>query len=307
MEVRSIEIAELGRFLQVSDHLDPKNVVREKKFIQEMWAKGLSRPEWFFLAVSEGEAVGRVAYWRLKARQEEVRMIFLTLPWESNYGDVGLQLLHGSWEQLRATGVHYIVRQLASDWDYLEEQREVFDHAGMFLLQEKQVYLCRITEPVAVPDRLIYRPLSLVGESAYVHAIHQVTAGVLDREIQAMGGAEAAGKLFNILKEDTFFEPDWLQLAYNPEGELVGLVAPVRSLDVEEEGSIGYIGVVPEKRGQSYIHDLMAKGMAVLFTAGIQVVYSEVDSDNNPMCRAFESAGHEPVGSLWLYRGNLQV
>jgi RimJ/RimL family protein N-acetyltransferase len=305
MEVRSINKSELERFIQQSDHPHPENIARDKEFIQELWAKSLSRPEWFFLAEIKGEAVGRVAYWRLKARQEELRMIFFKLPWERDYLDVGLQLLLESWEKLRATDARYVVRQLSSAWDYLDEQREVFEHAGMSLLQEKHAYLWRPTEPVTVPERLIYRTLAQVGESAYVQAIRQVTTGTLDREIQAMGGAKAARQLFVILKEDTFFEPEWLQLAYDSEGELIGLVAPVRMLDNEEEGSIGYIGVVPEKRGRGYIHDLLAKGMAISQSVGVLMVYSEVDSENNPIRWAFERAGHETAGFVWLYRGTL--
>lgn len=95
------------------------------------------------------------------------------------------------------------------------------------------------------------------------------------------------------------------QLAYNHQGELVDLVAPVRMLDASQEGSIGYIGIVPEQRGRGYIHDLPAKGMAVLRSAGIKRIYSEADSRNTAMLRAFERAGHQPAGTVWLYRSKL--
>lgn len=234
-----------------------------------------------------------------------MRMITLKLPWEGAYLDAGLPLLLESWEQLRATGAQFVVRQMVSFWDYLDEQRDVLEQAGMTLFQEKQSYLWNPNAPVGVSERLNFRSVEQSGEAAFVEAIRRVTYGVVDREIQAMGSEEAAQQLFMILKEDTTFKPEWAHLAYNSQGELVGLVAPVGMLDVEDEGSIGYIGVTPEQRGQGYIHDLLAKGMLVLQKAGILAVYSDTDSENIAMRRAFERAGHSSYNKIWLYRGRL--
>jgi ribosomal protein S18 acetylase RimI-like enzyme len=305
MIVRPITADELELFANLSKQPTSKNSSSLQKLAHELWEKGSSHPQWFFLAEENGQPLGRAAYWRLKARPEEMRLIALQLPWDDRYLEVGLQLLLESWEQLKASRGQYVLRQLVSFWDYLDEQREVLEHAGMTLLQEKQSYLWSPRGPVEVPERLNFRSVAQAGEPAFVEAIRRVTIGVMDREIQAMGGEEAAQQLFEILKEDNIFKEEWAQLGYDSQGKLVGLVAPVGMPDAKGEGSIGYIGVTSEQRGRGYIHDLLAKGMSVLLTAGFKTVYAETDNENAAVRHALELAGYRPYCQLWLYRGKL--
>jgi ribosomal protein S18 acetylase RimI-like enzyme len=59
-------------------------------------------------------------------------------------------------------------------------------------------------------------------------------------------------------------DPAWWQLAYAPEGELIGLVMPA-----EPPGflTVFYVGVVPGMRGQGYVEDLLTAGTAALLEA----------------------------------------
>ena len=57
--------------------------------------------------------------------------------------------------------------------------------------------------------------------------------------------------------------------------------------------SIGYIGVVPERRGRGYVNDLLARGTETLLRVGNgQVLRADTDVDNAPMAAAFERAGY---------------
>jgi RimJ/RimL family protein N-acetyltransferase len=303
MKVHSITLADLDRFVSLSDHPGGES---DKEFILDMWAMELSQPEFFFILEKEYVPVGRVSYWRLKARPEELRMIYFKLPWEGDYLSTGLQLLLESWERLSRSGGRHVVRRLASSWDYLEEQIEVLDHTGMSLFQEKKVFLLSLGDVIEDNQyRLVYRSLADMGEMEYVDAIRKVTAGTPDREIQEMGGEQAASQLFSILKEDTLFEPGWLQLAYEPEGELAGLVAPVRMLDNANEGAIGLIGLIPEKRGLGYSDDLLRRGRTILRAVGVTDIYAETDSDNTAMRRTLERAVYQEIETVWLYRGKV--
>jgi GNAT superfamily N-acetyltransferase len=303
MKVYSITSADLDRFVSLSDHPDGEF---EKEFILELWAKKLSQPEFFFILEKENKPTARVAYWRLKARPEELRMIFFKLPWEGDYLSTGLQLLLESWERLSRSGGRHVVRRLVSSWDYLEEQIEVLAHAGMSLLQEKKGYLLRLGNVDEVNQyRLVYRSLADMGEMEYIDAIRKVTAGTPDREIQAMGGELAAPQLFAILKDDTVFEPEWLQLAYEPDGELAGMVAPVRIQGSDNEGAIGLIGVIPEKRGLGYSHELLRRGRAILRAVGVTDIYAESDTDNKSMHRTLERADYQEIETVWLYWRNV--
>ena len=75
----------------------------------------------------------------------------------------------------------------------------------MALLQEKQVFLCGPGGPVETPDRLTFRSYREVGEHAFVEAIRRVTEGTRDREIQALGGPQAAAVLLEIMHVIYFF------------------------------------------------------------------------------------------------------
>ena len=305
MNIRSITKPEIEGYAALGDDPSPESVRSLVKLSRDMWDQGSSRPEWFFIAEENGIPIARAAYWRLAVRPEELRLIAFKLPWEGDYLGVGLTLLLESWEKLRRHGVRFVLRQLYAHWDYLDEQREVMEHAGMRLLQKKLTYQWNPGEHVSVPARLTFESVESVGEPDFLEAIRLVTAESPDREIVALGVKNAAETLFGILKEDTVYRPGWAQLAYDPEGSLVGLVAPVGMPDAEDEGSIGYIGVVPEQRGKGYAHDLLARGMTVLQSAGFTTVYSETDAQNQAMIRAFERAGHRPGGRLWLYRARL--
>jgi RimJ/RimL family protein N-acetyltransferase len=88
-------------------------------------------------------------------------------------------------------------------------------------------------------------------------------------------------------------DPAWWQLAYAPEGELIGLVMPA-----EPPGflTVFYVGVVPGMRGQGYVDDLLTAGTATLLEArrregNDKPLRADTDVANEPMAAAFERVG----------------
>ena len=80
------------------------------------------------------------------------------------------------------------------------------------------------------------------------------------------------------------------ELAYDkPEGDLVGLIMPARN---PTSPVIDYIGVVPERRGEGYVDDLLARGTATLLSAGAERIRADTDTANAPMADAFRRAGY---------------
>jgi len=67
---------------------------------------------------------------------------------------------------------------------------------------------------------------------------------------------------------------------------------------------LGYIGVVPEQRGQGYSYDLLAHGTAMLHTAGITTIRADADVGNVPMAKAFRRAGYTQIGTRRAYQLN---
>ena len=146
--------------------------------------------------------------------------------------------------------------------------------------------------PLVVSNRLVFRPLDDVGETAFIDAIQRVTEGTLDRGLrrdrERLGPARAAREEF-ASAQAMRYEPTWWQLAYTHGGVLVGVVMPA-----ENDGGpiIYYIGVVPEHRGTGYVDDLLTQGTKILQEAGATRIVSDSDKVNVPMARAFERAGY---------------
>jgi hypothetical protein len=60
-----------------------------------------------------------------------------------------------------------------------------------------------------------------------------------------------------------------------------------------------HVGVVPQHRGNGYIHDLLAAGNAVVQQSGITSMLSDVDVLNGPMTEAMQRAGHVRDPERW--------
>jgi RimJ/RimL family protein N-acetyltransferase len=82
----------------------------------------------------------------------------------------------------------------------------------------------------------------------------------------------------------------WWIVAELPDGEPVGFGVPNRN---SESAVVGYIGVLPEYRGQGYIDEILAETTRILATEGrADRVQADTDLANQPMAAAFERAGY---------------
>ena len=183
----------------------------------------------------------------------------------------------------------------------------LIEAVGFRQFQEKKRYVWQNSgAAVKVRVRLAFRSMSDAGEDAFAMAVGRVTVGTLDRQDRARlrkhGAAETARGYMQILKEGEFKPAEWL-LGYLADGRLCGLVVPKR-LD-DREGTIDYIGVVPELRGSGYGFDLLVKGTALLQQNGFKTVVAETDSENLPFHAELERAGYTHCGTLRSFRCDL--
>ena len=155
---------------------------------------------------------------------------------------------------------------MISRWTHGEKIREVLQDAGLSLEQEKRAFVWNEPQAqVAVPERLMLKPLPEIGDDAFVCAIERAVEGTLDQADQEMSASEShreiAEEHFNADKDYFGFEPEWWQLAENREGQTVGFVQPAyfkgENKGNLKEGTVVYIGVVPEHRGHGYSVDLL--------------------------------------------------
>lgn len=78
------------------------------------------------------------------------------------------------------------------------------------------------------------------------------------------------------------------RVAELPDGTTVGFIIPTRNA---YDASISYLGVLPEHRGNGYVHDLLAEMVHVHHADGQARIVGTTDAGNAPMQRAFERAG----------------
>ena len=275
--------------------------------VRSFWKDGQSSPDWCFVAEDQGQPVGRVFFHSLSS-PTELAMFGTYLHWQSDFFEPGKTLLGAALARLKETGVTSVDHAIYDIYDPSPaRQQELIESVGFRQYQEKRRFVWK--DPgaaVEVPARLAFRPLSDVGEDAFTRAVQRVTEGTLDREHQVRvtesGAQEAARRYMQELK-DADLQPTWWMLGYLADGTLCGLVVPQKLSDAE--GTINYIGVVPEQRGNGYGLDLLRKGTALLQQGGFKDVAAETDSENTPLNAELELAGYRHHGTMRCFRCDL--
>jgi ribosomal protein S18 acetylase RimI-like enzyme len=269
--------------------------------VMRFWKEGRSSPNVCFVAEHDGKPVGRVFFHRGSSSTE--RYMFGMYVGDSvDFRETGRELLTTALTELVRAGA---TCAMAAIYDIYERnparKQELLEAVGFRQFQEKKRYVWQDSGvEVEVPTRLEFRSLAVVGEDVFTEVARRVTEGTLDRADQAdlaKHGLGAAGRMYMAVLKDIEFLPDEWQLGYLPNGRLCGLVVPQRIVS-GNEGTINYIGVVPELRGSSYGLDLLMKGTALLQRRGLKTVVAETDVENLPMHAALERAGYTHQGTL---------
>lgn len=304
MHIRSITEDELDRFSNAGGVSD--DYLRQT--LPGLWASGQSHPEWCFVIEENHEWVGRVALCTLG---DSITFRWLTLPWEADYLEVGTKLFQTALKGPTAQGFIQLRRFVSSDSEHVEKWHILLKQIGMRVQRQKIAFRWQTADALPSPSRrLLFRSLNEVGKEAYIEATCRVTEQTLDRvdqEEQVRQGVEVyAREEFQILQESYFSKPDWWQLAYTPENKLVGLLMPILFDQGGEEGTIGYIGVVPEQRGKGYIDDLLVQCTTILRAGGARSIFADTDSENFPMINSFRRVGYQPAGSGTEYLAELE-
>ena len=278
--------------------------------VRKLWQEGNCSPDLCFMVEREGRTVG----WAFFFHPHSTTNFYLSrlyVDGSVDYFEAGRALLGLAASTARRAGAPGIGYAIYDIYDPSPARtQQLLESCGFRQIQAKRRYVWK--DPgttVEVPTRLEFRPLSAVGENAYVEALGRVTEATLDREDQAdiaRLGLGAAGPAYMALLRDLEFLPDEWQLAYLPEGRLCGLVVP-QAIEVSNEGTINYIGVVPEARGSGYGFDLLIKGTAQLQRRGLKTVVAETDVENRPLHAHLERAGYTHRGTLQNLRLDLNL
>jgi GNAT superfamily N-acetyltransferase len=167
-------------------------------------------------------------------------------------------------------------------------------------MYEKVEYIWDPPRPSADRSDLTFTSVHTGEQRAvFEQAVYAVLDGSLDRADQAAlraGDRKAHAERLSRPDGGFRYETHWWSLAYDPDGNIVGIVQPVvfvsADRDGHPEGTIHYVGVLPAFRGRGYISDLLAKGTNVLAHLGVWRIYADSDVRNAPMRQAFLRLGY---------------
>jgi RimJ/RimL family protein N-acetyltransferase len=255
------------------------------------YADGGYRPDWSWIALRDNTVVARAAWWA--GPDDDAPFV---LDWfDFTDADAAVELLRTA-----PFRTEYSM-PVPADWRTRPDVRTAVEsriaaatEAGLRLLVACYRYHWTPSFGLpARPNRLVYRPEP--DDEAFLDVFRRIHQGTLDahagRAVAAHGVDAAAKEDLDILR----WMPSprgWWRLAYRPDGALVGLAVPSRNY---ADPVIGYIGVVPEHRGQGYAYDLLVEATHVLVDNGADRVIAATDVPNTPMAAAFAKAGYPIV------------
>ncbi|MGW1881360.1 GNAT family N-acetyltransferase [Streptomyces sp. NPDC001970] len=253
-------------------------------------ARTTHRPEWKRVALREGRVVARAAWWGGPDDTTPVNLNWFDVA--EGEEEAGTELLRTSpfqveYELILPPGWREDPAHRAAG----EARLRAAKAAGMEVLVERFQYRwtleCGLPER---PGRLEFRPEPDDGVILDVlRRIHTVTLDAHALRAIAEDGLDRAAQ-----EELDFFHwcpspREWWQLAYTPDGELVGLHVPAHN---PSGPCVGFIGVVPEQRGRGYAYDLLAECTHFLAEQGAEFIAGATDQGNFPMAAHFAKAGH---------------
>jgi len=113
-----------------------------------------------------------------------------------------------------------------------------------------------------------------------------------------VGAGQAVAELLAI--DTQYFErpATWWRAAVDKNGRKVGFVLPVifrdkaRWKDGQPQGTIFYMGVLPEYRGRGHSVTLLNEATPVFIEARCWQIFCDTGTDNTPMVKAFRQAGY---------------
>ncbi|WP_329233347.1 GNAT family N-acetyltransferase [Streptomyces canus] len=258
------------------------------------------RPDWKRVALRDGKVVARGAWWGgpddtapvnvnwfdvAEGEEEAGAELLRTAPWQ-----VELEMnLPAGWREdpeLRAAA---------------EARFTAVQKAGYELLVERFLY--RWTPEHGLPERpgrLEFRPEP--DDAVFFDLLRRIHSATLDAH--ALKAIDEDGLDRAAQEELDFFHwcpspREWWQIAHTPQGDVAGIHIPAHN---PSGPCVGFIGVVPEQRGQGYAYDLLAECTHYLVERGAEFVSAATDRENFPMAANFAKAGYPVVRERLNYR-----
>ncbi|MER7824832.1 dihydrofolate reductase family protein [Streptomyces sp. NPDC096097] len=288
---------------------EPVGWIPADRYLEEL-QEGMYRPEWTWIAERDGRVVARALWWGQATSEHPVALDCLYVdPSVTDRAALGAELisaglrafaeqgatkpplydltLPNGWREDPATAA-------AADW-----RRDAALAAGLTDVVER--LRLEWTPEAGLPasrGRLVFTEGT---DEEFLDVFRRIAVGSLDgetrRNLVAMG-AEATAR-----EEVDFYlscpgERSWWRIARTPDGQVAGLALPSAT---PYNRNVGYLGVVPELRGQGYVDDVLAEITRVQVEAGAELITATTDTDNAPMAAAFARAGYRTAQTRLIW------
>lgn len=258
---------------------------------------GRRRPEWLWVALSEGRVVARAGWWCQTGGERP--LLFDIFDCADGHEAAARHLLRTAQAAVTGDGtpVQYL-RFVPGDWrDDPAVRRGVDRLVGLVEEQGARPFVERLRfqwepgTPVPEPGgRLSFRPVA--GREELVGLMTEILDGTLDahslRDLRTMTPREAALEQYDSEMEKYTTPRDWWRVGVL-DGEPVGFVIAARN---SYNAIIAYIGVRPAHRGRGHVDALLAEGTRILAGTGAPRIRATTDVGNAPMAAAFLRAGY---------------
>jgi GNAT superfamily N-acetyltransferase len=147
--------------------------------------------------------------------------------------------------------------------------------------------------------RLSFEPASDEELRPTIGAVMATSMDESDRfNVPRIGVDAAVQEVYDLLPQYFERQSDWWRVGKDGQGQTVGFVLPVTFREERfwregrPQGTIFYMGVLPEFRGKGYGLALVHEATRVFLAAGCWRVFCDTGTTNAPMVQAFRHAGY---------------
>lgn len=259
-------------------------------------ATGNYRPEWSWIAEQDGHPIARALWWGPADSDRPVTLDCLsTVTGLRSPETVGASLIRAGLDafgpgpalefnvdvgptQADSAGSHRALR-----W------REETARAGGFSRTTQRVSFARTsTDPL--PPRPTRLRFVAASDEVFHDLFAEVARGTLDAHSLSVAAEQGLAALAD--QDLTFYlslpgERGAWRIAELDDGTTIGFIIPTRTA---YDASISYLGVLPDHRGQGYVHELLAQMVRHHHDNGQKRIVGTTDAANHPMRSAFEQA-----------------
>lgn len=255
-----------------------------------------------WMVLIDDTVVARVAWWGNPSDDKPSLLDIFDIadPADPTHRRAARELLETATRQVIGSGAEPpgYIRFVPPDWRDNEEIRrqveapiDIAGQTGATVFVERLRFEWREHTPIAPPaGRLDFRQPH--DDDEILDLMTAVVPGSLDAhtvlDLETMTPREAAHKHFSgELAQQVSSRDNW-RVATDHSRATVGFVTPGHN---HYHPVIGYIAVLPDYRGNGYIHDILATGTRILADQGVDHIRAATDLTNLPMATAFKHGG----------------